>query len=183
MPHPNRPRKAPPRPDFRDVPDARRRNLAAVGGKDTQPELLVRHGLHAMGYRYRLHDRRLPGRPDIVFPARGAAVEVRGCFWHWHGCNDSVLPKTRREWWEQKLRANVERDRSNADALEAAGWRLMVVWECDIRRDLPGVLERVREFLGSPGLSGARDRARRRARNAAANRATPVRLTGPGREH
>jgi DNA mismatch endonuclease Vsr len=155
MPDPRPLRKTLPRPDFGDVPEARRRNLSAVKGKDTRPELLIRRGLHALGYRYRLHVRELPGRPDLVFPSRRAVVEVRGCFWHRHGCcANSVLPKTRREWWEQKLAGNVARDAANEAALAAAGWRLLVVWECDVRGDLPATLERVREFLGPPGAHG-----------------------------
>lgn len=141
------------RPDFDDVPEARRRNLAAVKGKNTRPELLVRRSLHGLGYRFRLHDRLLPGRPDIVFPARKAAVEIRGCFWHRHGCTNSVLPRTRAAWWEQKLAKNVARDAANESALRAAGWRLMVVWECDIRRDLPATLGRLCRFLGPPRTS------------------------------
>jgi DNA mismatch endonuclease Vsr len=144
------PRHQPPRPDFSDVPEGRRRNLSAVRGKDTTPELLIRRGLHALGYRFRLHDRSLPGRPDIVFPTRRAAVEIRGCFWHRHGCVNSVLPKTRAEWWKQKLNGNVVRDAANETALRAAGWRLMVVWECDVRSDLAGTIERLKNFLGPP---------------------------------
>ncbi|TLU71227.1 very short patch repair endonuclease [Lichenicoccus roseus] len=150
MTNPTRSRTASPRPDFADVPDARRRNLAAVKAKDTKPELLIRRGLFAMGYRFRLHDRQLPGRPDIVFPGRRSAVEVRGCFWHRHGCANSVVPKTRTEWWTQKLDGNVERDRTNAISLEAAGWRLLVVWECEVRQNLGDVLGHIRDFLAAP---------------------------------
>lgn len=151
----SRPSKSPPRPDFADVPEARRRNLAAVRAADTKPEMLVRQGLHQMGYRYRLHDRRLPGRPDLVFSRRKAVVFVHGCFWHQHnapGCTNSVAPKTRKEWWQQKLEANRTRDAATTAALEADGWRCEAVWECETRRDLPAVLERLRDFLGPPGM-------------------------------
>lgn len=128
--------------------------MAAIKGKNTKPEMTIRRALHAQGYRYRLHDRRLPGRPDLVFPSRRAAIEIRGCFWHQHGCANSRIPKTRVEWWERKLAGNVARDEANATALNASGWRLCVVWECDIRRDVSECLKRVRDFLGPPGLPG-----------------------------
>jgi DNA mismatch endonuclease (patch repair protein) len=117
--------------------------------------MLVRRGLYEMGYRYRLHDRRLPGRPDLVFTRRKAVVFVHGCFWHQHnapGCKNSVAPMTRREWWQQKLEANRTRDAAATAALEADGWRCEVVWECDTRRDLAAVLKRLRDFLGPPGI-------------------------------
>jgi DNA mismatch endonuclease Vsr len=154
MSDPRTPRKTSPRPAFDDVPEARRRNMAAIKGKNTKPELAIRKALHALGYRFRLHDQRLPGRPDLVFRSRRAAVEVRGCFFHRHGCANSVLPRTRRDWWERKLSGNVARDADNEAALAAAGWRLLVVWECDVRRNLPDVLELIRAFLGPPGAPG-----------------------------
>lgn len=117
--------------------------------------MLVRRALHRMGYRYRLHGRELPGRPDLVFARRKAVVFVHGCFWHQHnapGCTNSVMPKTRREWWRQKLEANRIRDAATTAALEAEGWCCEVVWECDTRRDLPAVLRRLRDFLGPPRM-------------------------------
>lgn len=153
----SRTRKTPPLPAFDDVPEERRRNMSAVRGKDTKPEMLVRQGLHGMGYRYRLHDRRLPGRPDLVFPGRKAVVFIHGCFWHHHeapGCRNSVIPKTRREWWAAKLAANRERDAAAVAALEADSWRCEVVWECETRSDLSAVLGRLRGFLGPPGKPG-----------------------------
>ena len=131
--------------------------MAAVRGKDTKPEMLVRQGLHRMGYRFRLHDRKLPGRPDLVFPARKAVVFVHGCFWHrcpLPGCRNSVIPKTRREWWTAKLDANRTRDAAALAALEVSGWRCEVVWECETRRDLPAVLGQLRGFLGPSGAAG-----------------------------
>jgi DNA mismatch endonuclease Vsr len=125
--------------------------MSAIRGTDTKPEMVLRRLLFAAGYRYRLHDRSLPGRPDLVFPGRRAAVEVRGCFWHWHGCANSVLPKTRREWWEQKLAGNTARDEANAAALMAAGWRLLVVWECEVRADPGRIAAKIVAFLGPPG--------------------------------
>ena len=123
-----------PRPVFDDVSAARRRNLAAVGGKDTAPELRVRRLLHGMGFRYRLHRRDLPGTPDIVLSGRRKIIEVRGCFWHRHpdpACRNAVFPKTRAEWWAEKLARTVARDERNWAALRERGWRVLVVWECE----------------------------------------------------
>lgn len=148
-----RQRRAEIRPDFQDVPDARRRNMAAIKGKNTLPELQVRKALHHVGYRFRLHGHNLPGRPDLVFAGRRSAIFVHGCFWHRHGCRYSALPKTRREWWAGKLAATQARDATAMAALEAAGWRCEVVWECECRADLPGVVARLERFLGPPGSS------------------------------
>jgi DNA mismatch endonuclease Vsr len=138
------------RPAFDDVPPARRRNLAAVGGKDTTPELRVRRLLFRMGYRFRLHRRDLPGTPDIVLAGRHKIVEVRGCFWHRHpdpACRNAVLPKVRAEWWAATLARNVERDERNLAALQAAGWSVLVLWECGVR-DEAALAARLRSFLG-----------------------------------
>lgn len=140
--------------DGQSIPESRRRNMQAIRGKDTKPELVVRRLLHGMGYRYRLHDRRLPGTPDLVFPSRKAVVEVRGCFWHRHGdpgCPNSKLPATRREWWEAKLEGNVARDARNVAALEALGWRVLVLWECRIHRSARTEARAAARFLGPSG--------------------------------
>lgn len=113
--------------------EQRRLNMSRIRGKDTKPEMLIRRGLHARGLRYRLHDRKQPGRPDLVFPRYGAAVFVHGCFWHAHGCALSKLPVTRQEFWQQKLAENAARDRRAIEALRADGWRVLVVWECALR--------------------------------------------------
>jgi DNA mismatch endonuclease (patch repair protein) len=120
------------------VPNAvtpeRSRNMSRVRGKDTRPELAVRRLLHREGFRFRLHVRELPGRPDVVLPRHRAVVEVRGCFWHRHpGCPRATAPSTNVEFWERKLTATVERDARNEAALRAAGWRVIVVWECETR--------------------------------------------------
>ena len=107
-----------------------------------------------MGYRYRLHAKHLPGRPDIVLPARRKAVLVHGCFWHRHGCANAVLPKARAPWWEAKLAGNVARDQRTMLALQAAGWQVIVVWECAIRADAQAVAASVAEFLGAPSDRG-----------------------------
>ncbi|MFD1913989.1 very short patch repair endonuclease [Halodurantibacterium flavum] len=116
------------------VDPARSAQMARVRGRDTKPEMRVRKVLHAAGLRYRLHVRRLPGAPDLVFPSRRVALFVHGCFWHRHpGCAAARLPKSRLEFWEPKLVGNVERDKRNRAALEAAGWKVMVIWECETR--------------------------------------------------
>jgi DNA mismatch endonuclease Vsr len=130
--------------------------MRANKGKDTKPEMKVRRALHALGYRYRLHRADLPGRPDIVFPGRRAVVEIRGCFWHQHPepvCKKATVPATRREWWMAKLKRNVARDAENVTTLEAAGWRVSVVWECELQRDPELVWRRLTEFLGPAGPS------------------------------
>lgn len=119
-----------------DVVDAatRSRMMSGIRSRNTTPELAVRRALHAAGLRYRLHDRSLPGSPDLVFPRYKAVIFVNGCFWHAHaGCRYFKLPATRREFWERKLQSNVARDSANLGALQASGWRVAVVWECALR--------------------------------------------------
>lgn len=111
----------------------RSRMMSGIRAKDTRPELVVRRYLHRRGFRFRLHDRRLPGSPDIVVPKYLTVVEVRGCFWHrYKGCRYAARPKSNAAFWETKLRSNVKRDASNAAAMEAAGWRVLVIWECEL---------------------------------------------------
>ena len=110
--------------------------MAGIGGRDTKPELVLRRALHARGFRYRLHDRKLPGTPDLVFPRLRAVCFVHGCFWHRHaGCPYTTDPATRPEFWQAKFRANVERDRRAREILLETGWRVAVVWECALRGD------------------------------------------------
>lgn len=146
---------------FADVSEARRRNMSAIKGKHTKPEIAVRSLLHRLGYRFRLHRSDLPGRPDIAFSARKAVIEVQGCFWHRHpdpSCRNAVLPKSRREFWESKLARNVERDANNIQKLSAMGWRTLVVWECQTRDSL-ALAEMLAEFLGPATIK--RDTKRR----------------------
>jgi DNA mismatch endonuclease (patch repair protein) len=117
------------------VSSVRSRNMAAIRGKDTAPELAVRRILHAMGLRFRMHRKDLPGRPDIVLPKHRTVVFVHGCFWHRHeGCRYTTTPKTRQEFWQSKFADNVERDSRNSTDLQQLGWRVIVVWECELRQ-------------------------------------------------
>lgn len=124
------------RPGMADVhsQEQRSRNMAAIRAKDTSPEIAVRRLLHRLGYRYRLHVKDLPGKPDIVLPRFHAIVEVRGCFWHRHpGCRYATSPATRQEFWQAKFKENMARDRRVEELLSQQGWRLEIVWECEIR--------------------------------------------------
>jgi len=116
------------------TPEERRRNMSRIKSRDTTPEKRVRSLLHKMGFRFRLHSTKLPGKPDIVLPKYKTVVFVHGCFWHRHpGCPRASLPHTRREWWRAKLTKNQERDRAVREALVGAGWNVVVVWQCELR--------------------------------------------------
>lgn len=106
--------------------------MRRVKSTGTEPELRVRRALHAAGFRYRLHRRDLPGRPDLVFPRYKLLVFVHGCFWHWHGCKRSRMPISNREYWEAKIARNVARDERTRSDLDALGWEQIVIWECQL---------------------------------------------------
>lgn len=120
--------------------------MSRVRSKDTRPELLVRRLIHGAGFRYRLHVRGLPGSPDLVFSSRKKVIFVHGCFWHSHtGCQHARIPKSRTDFWIAKLGANKMRDERNMDALADAGWKVMVLWECELcSSELMG---KIKEFL------------------------------------
>lgn len=124
-------------------PKIRSKIMAAVGQKDTKPEMALRKALHSMGFRYVVNDKRLPGSPDLVFPKYHAAIFVHGCFWHRHGCKYSTMPKTRREFWEEKFETNKKRDRRKISELRKRGWKVKVVWECWLRSNSGQVLKQV----------------------------------------
>ena len=107
--------------------------MAAIRGRDTKPELIIRKGLHARGFRFRLQGRDLPGRPDLIFPKYRALLWVHGCFWHGHDCSMFHWPKTRAEFWQTKIGGTVVRDQRNQQALIALGWRVGTIWECAIK--------------------------------------------------
>ena len=119
--------------------------MSAVRSRNTAPEVLVRKGLHARGLRFRLHDKKLPGRPDIALPKWGAVVLVNGCFWHGHGCKYSRRPASNREFWAAKIASNVERDEANRRSLKLQGWRVFELWTCELRsvgtKGLPKLLD------------------------------------------
>ena len=120
-------------PDIVDK-ETRSRMMSSIRAKDTKPELVVRRYLHSQGFRFRLHNRSLPGNPDIVLPKYGAVVLVHGCYWHRHkGCRLAYDPKSRQEFWQQKFSSNVRRDAEVKRLLREAGWRVMTVWECALR--------------------------------------------------
>jgi DNA mismatch endonuclease, patch repair protein len=123
-------------------------NMAAVGSKNTKPELIVRRIAYRLGYRYRLHEKDLPGKPDLVFRKRRKVIFVHGCFWHRHpDCSKASTPMTRTDFWRRKFDLNVERDRRTQTALEGQGWRILTVWECELKD--PGALaKRLQSFLG-----------------------------------
>lgn len=123
--------------------------MAAVQTKNTGPEVAVRSMLHALGYRYRLHDKRLPGSPDLVFASRRKVVFVHGCFWHGHACRWGRLPKTRPEYWGPKIEGNRARDARNRQALRKAGWRTIAVWQCELKTPMP-LLKKLCVFLDRP---------------------------------
>lgn len=117
-----------------DVHDAatRSRNMRAIRGENTRPEMAVRKALHAAGFRYRLHSRLLPGKPDLVLPKYRAVIFVHGCFWHRHDCSAFKMPAERADFWQRKLQANVDRDRRVRGQLMQQGWRVALVWECSL---------------------------------------------------
>jgi DNA mismatch endonuclease (patch repair protein) len=113
--------------------EVRSRMMAGIGPANTKPELLLRRGLHALGYRYKLHDKRLPGKPDMVFPRRRAVIFVNGCFWHGHACHLFRWPSTRSDFWRTKISGNVTRDVRVREQVAARGWRIADVWECVLK--------------------------------------------------
>jgi DNA mismatch endonuclease (patch repair protein) len=142
----SRPRAKKEVPD-RFTPEQRSRVMSRVKGRDTRPERIVRSLLHRMGYRFRLHRKDLPGKPDVVLPRHRKVVFVHGCFWHGHeGCRRATRPKTRPEFWNRKIDSNMERDARAQRELEAMGWDVLVVWQCETR-DEAALTERLRNFL------------------------------------
>ena len=134
----------------RITPEQRSANMARIRSTGMKPEMLVRRLAHGMGYRFRLHRRDLPGQPDLVFPGRHSVIFVHGCFWHQHpdpNCRDARPPRSRTEYWGPKLQRNAERDAENVARLEAMGWRVLVLWECELR-DRDALADRLRSFLG-----------------------------------
>lgn len=123
-------------------------NMSQIKGKNTKPEMIVRKWLWQNGYRYRLHRKDLPGKPDIVFLGRKKVIFVNGCFWHKHNCKYFKWPKSNVEFWQQKIEGTVRRDADNCNALIAAGWDYIIIWECEIKeKNLKPLWDRVKAFL------------------------------------
>ena len=130
--------------------------MSGIKGRDTQPELLVRRYLHSVGFRFRLFRKDLPGRPDVVLPRWKVVVFVHGCFWHGHkGCALFRVPKTRTEFWTDKIARNAQRDDAAIQKLLGQQWRVAVVWECALRADAPGTLHSLEEFIRGSGKVAA----------------------------
>ncbi|HMO74150.1 MAG TPA: very short patch repair endonuclease [Sphingopyxis sp.] len=127
--------------------DSRSRLMARIGSKNTKPEIEVRSLLHRMGYRFRLHRKELPGKPDIVFKGRRKAIFVHGCFWHGHGCRIGRLPKSNVGFWHGKIERNRKRDKEKRSELEQLGWTVAEIWQCEIK-DSQSLAERLQKFLG-----------------------------------
>ena len=127
------------------VSEQRSRNMSAIKSKNTKPEIAVRRLLHSMGYRFRLHRKDLPGSPDIVLPKYKTVIFVHGCFWHRHeNCKYATTPKTRKEFWEKKFRENINRDNLNQANLSLKGWKIIIIWECQLKGDIKKL---IRELL------------------------------------
>jgi len=121
--------------------------MRQVRSENTNPELIVRRITYALGFRYRLHQKELPGKPDLVFTKKRKVIFVHGCFWHGHQCKrGSRLPKTNRDYWRNKLQGNIERDKRNAQALTEKGWSVLTIWECDLK-DQHALAEKLNNFL------------------------------------
>ena len=115
-------------------PEVRSYNMSRIRGKDTKPEMVVRKFLHSNGFRYGLHNKKLPGTPDMILKKYRTVIFVHGCFWHGHnGCKYFVIPKTRTEWWEEKIQSTVCRDKLAVSQLQESGWNVIIIWECELR--------------------------------------------------
>lgn len=137
-----------------DIFDPQKRSaiMAAIRGHNTKPEILVRSMVHRIGYRFRIHKHKLPGRPDIILPRHRKIIQVHGCFWHAHtDCKISRTPKSNEQYWTPKLKRTVERDKRNLQALNDLGWDVLTVWECEIK-DTDQLAERILRFLSPAGL-------------------------------
>jgi len=127
-------------------PKQRSYNMSQIKSKNTRPEMLVRKWLWSQGYRYRLHQKGLPGKPDIVFPGRRKVLFVHGCFWHKHNCRYFKWPETNVTFWKNKITETVERDKKNYEKLKKAGWKYLIIWECEIK-DISIIENKIKKFI------------------------------------
>lgn len=131
-------------------PEHRSWNMSRIRGKDTKIEVMVRKYLFSKGYRFRKNDKRYPGKPDVVLPKYHTVIFVNGCFWHHHeGCKNATMPKTRTDFWKEKLGKNVANDRKHIRLLEEAGWNVITLWECELEKDFEGRMKSVMDDLTS----------------------------------
>jgi len=131
---------------------ARSENMRRIAGKNTAPELAVRRIVSSLGFRYRIHSKRLPGKPDLAFPKQKKVIFVHGCFWHLHPartCKDARIPKSRVKYWTKKLYRNTARDEQHVAALRKQGWKALIIWECQTEKTLHKVVSRIKKFLAS----------------------------------
>jgi DNA mismatch endonuclease, patch repair protein len=127
-------------------------NMSRIKSKDTKPEVFVRSKLHHAGLCFRLHDKLLPGKPDMVLKKYNAVIFVNGCFWHRHeGCPNATTPNTRREFWTEKFNRTMERDREQQEALKSLGWRVLCIWECELKRDAQWTISKIIKTLKGDG--------------------------------
>ncbi len=140
-----------------DVVDSqtRSRMMAGIQGKNTKPELLIRSYLHNNGFRYRIHSKKLPGKPDLVLNKYRAVIFVNGCFWHGHNCSLFKWPKTREDFWRNKITRNIENDQMNIDKLKSLNWRICIIWECSIKganKDISKVIKKIGRWLNGKSI-------------------------------
>ena len=128
----------------------RSKNMVSIKSKNTKPELVIRKLLHSKGYRFKIHDKKLPGKPDIVMPKHGVVVNVHGCYWHYHGCSRSNIPKTQTGYWMEKLENNKRRDFQNKKHLKKLGWKVIDVWECTLmKKNLEKTFNRLERLMAA----------------------------------
>lgn len=136
------------------TPEHRSWNMSRIKGKDTKIEVIVRQYLFSKGYRFRKNDKRYPGKPDIVLPKYKTVIFVHGCFWHRHpGCKNATIPKTRTEFWNDKFEKNVRNDKIKQEQLEQMGWKVIVIWECELEKNFSQTMEAVETELKRQGVS------------------------------
>ncbi len=131
-------------------PEIRSYNMSRIKGKNTKPEMLVRKFLFSKGFRFRLHDKKLPGKPDIVLPKYKTVIFIHGCFWHGHeNCSYYVIPKTRTDWWLEKINKTIALDKNRYIELNASGWKVITIWECELKQNrLERLIKLIEEVLG-----------------------------------